>query len=164
MRSDKAGKFTKRDAQRIANCVASFERGKRKQKGIKYQRNYAGGGSPVRLGKTTAAWSKGTLATIRLYEEGTPPNETAASPEETLEGCVNHFADVDADRWVVVAKGVTGAWYLAEYERSGDDGSCRSPNVGGDDLTKLEGYNAGATQILGHVNGCLKWIDTTDCQ
>jgi hypothetical protein len=115
MRADKTGKFTKRDAQRIANCVASFERGTRKQKAIKYERNYAGG-SPIRLGKTTAAWSKGTLATITLYEEGTPPNETATSPEETLEDCVNKFADVKSGKWVAVAKGGNGSWYLIAAE------------------------------------------------
>lgn len=121
MRADKTGKFTKRDAQRIANCVASFERGKRKQKAITYQRNYAGG-SPIRLGKTTAEWKKGTLATIDLYEEGTPPNETAASPEETLEECVNKFADIEAEKWVIVAKAANGSWYLISAE-CGDDAS-----------------------------------------
>jgi hypothetical protein len=109
------GMFTKRDAQRIANCVASYEKGSRNQRPIKYPRNYIGG-SPVRLGKTTAAWNKGTLATITLYEDGTPPGETTASPAETLEKCVNKFANVASGKWVIVAKGANGSWYLIAAE------------------------------------------------
>ena len=155
--------FTRQDASRIAKVVRTVEGVG--STGVGPYHPYRGGddGDPVRLGKTTAAWTKGTLATITLYEDGTPPSETTATPATTLEKCVNKVADVENDRWVIVAKGMTGSWYLVEYERRGADGSCRSPNVGGDDLTKLSGYNATKTQILGHVNGCLQWIDTTAC-
>jgi hypothetical protein len=30
-------------------------------------------------------------------------------------------------------------------------------------LTTVEGYDAAKTQLLGHENGCLKWIDTIEC-
>jgi hypothetical protein len=114
MRRD-AGKFTKRDAARIARAVTSSERGKRRQKPYGYERNYPSS-SPVRLGKTTAEWKKGTLATITLYEDGTPPNEAVADPVETIEDCVNKFADIKAGKWVVVAKGANGYWYLISAE------------------------------------------------
>ena len=78
--------------------------------------NDPSGGDPVRLGKTTAAWTKGTTATIDLYEEGTPPNETAKSTPDTLENCVNKFATVAANKWVIVARGANGYWYLIAAE------------------------------------------------
>lgn len=70
----------------------------------------------VRVGKTTSAWNKGTLAEITLYEEGTPPNETAKSPAETLAGCVNKFANVASGKWVIVARAKNGSWYLISAE------------------------------------------------
>jgi hypothetical protein len=75
-----------------------------------------GGGGTVRLGKTTGQWSKGTLATITLYEGGVPPAETASSPPETLEQCVNKFSNVESDKWVIVALGANQAWYLIAAE------------------------------------------------
>lgn len=74
------------------------------------------GGSPVRLGKTVVAWNKGTLATVTLYEDGTPPTETASTPTETIENCVNKFTNVAAGRWVIVAKAANGEWYLISAE------------------------------------------------
>lgn len=74
-------------------------------------------GSPLRLGKTTVAWTKGTLATIELYNEGTPPNETKKSPTaDVLEDCVNKFADVQANKWVMLGKVGNGYWYLIAAE------------------------------------------------
>jgi hypothetical protein len=75
------------------------------------------GGDPVRLGKTTATWTKGTTATIDLYPNGTPPSETASG---TLSGCVNKFATVASGKWVMVARGGNGYWYLISAECSSD--------------------------------------------
>lgn len=110
-----AGLVTRRDAQRIANCVISYEKGHRKQRPIVYRKRIAGGGK-VRLGKTTAAWDKGTTATIELYEEGTPPSETKKTPADTLEGCVNKFTNVASGKWVIVAEAANGSWYLISAE------------------------------------------------
>jgi hypothetical protein len=79
--------------ERTAKVVKAFEGGGRDQPPIRFRQPGGDDGDPVRLGKTTAAWAKGTLADIELYEEGTPPSETANSPTETLEDCVNKFAD-----------------------------------------------------------------------
>ncbi len=104
-----------RDAvARTERCVKAYESGA----------SIAGGGwyparddsDPVRLGKTTAAWNKGTLATITLYESGTPPNEITATPAETLANCVNKFANVASGKWVIVARGPQGYWYLISAE------------------------------------------------
>jgi hypothetical protein len=70
----------------------------------------------IKLGKTTAAWNKGTLATIELYEEGTPPNETKKTPADTIQNCVNKFANVAANKWVIVARSGVGYWYLISAE------------------------------------------------
>jgi hypothetical protein len=75
--------------------------------------NDPSGGDPVRLGKTTAAWTKGTTATIDLYPNGTPPSETASG---TLSGCVNKFATVASGKWVMVARAGNGYWYLISAE------------------------------------------------
>ena len=74
------------------------------------------GGDPIRLGKTTAEWTKGTLATIELYDQGTPPSETAKSPAETIQDCVNKFATVASGKWVAIAKASNGSWYLIAAE------------------------------------------------
>jgi hypothetical protein len=73
-------------------------------------------GDPIRIGKTTSTWTKGSLATITLYESGTPPNETTGSPTQTLANCVNKFGDVQNDRWVSVARAANGSWYLIAAE------------------------------------------------
>jgi hypothetical protein len=75
-----------------------------------------GGGDPIRIGKTTSTWTKGSLATITLYESGTPPNETTGSPTQTLENCVNKFGDVQSGKWVSVARAANGSWYLIASE------------------------------------------------
>jgi hypothetical protein len=73
-------------------------------------------GDPIRIGKTTSTWTKGSLATITLYESGTPPNETTGSPTQTLQNCVNKFGDVQSGKWVSVARAANGSWYLIAAE------------------------------------------------
>jgi hypothetical protein len=82
----------------------------------RFEDDGGGGGSRIRIGKTTATWTKNTLATITLYESGTPPNETASTPPKTLESCVNKFGDVQSGKWVSVAKAANGSWYLIAAE------------------------------------------------
>ena len=71
-------------------------------------------GGIVRIGKTTAAWNKGTVAAIPLWEDGTPPSETASG--SSLSGCVNKFADVQSGKWVAMARGANGSHYLISAE------------------------------------------------
>jgi hypothetical protein len=111
--------LTRGAVKRIARAVNAYERGDRDIPPRKF-RSYGGGGGgeegTVRLGKTTAAWNKGTLATITLYEGGVPPAETASSPAETLEDCVNKFSNVESDKWVIVALAGNQEWYLIASE------------------------------------------------
>lgn len=108
--------LTPESARRIGAAVRQVEGAGRDVPPIRF-RQVGDEGDPVRLGKTTAAWNKGTLATIELYEEGTPPSETKKSPTaDTLEGCVNKFANVSSEKWVIVARGGNGSWYLIAAE------------------------------------------------
>lgn len=97
----------------MAAATHAYERGNRDQSPVMF-RQTGDDGDPVRLGKTTAAWNKGTTATIDLYENGTPPSETSSSA--TLANCVNKFANVASGKWVIVARGGNGSWYLIAAE------------------------------------------------
>lgn len=105
--------FTEEAASRVIRATKAYERGDRNMSAPPIRTAYDGG-DPVRLGKTTAAWTKGTLATIDLYESGTPPSETSSSA--TLANCVNKFANVGSGKWVIVARGQNGSYYLIAAE------------------------------------------------
>jgi hypothetical protein len=115
--SDARVDFTRGAAERIARAVRIVETGERDGAPLTFKRPVeSGGGKPLRIGKTTATWAKNTLATITLYESGTPPNETTGSPTQTLEGCVNKWGDVQANKWVGLQRGATGPYYLVVAE------------------------------------------------
>jgi hypothetical protein len=109
--------FTEDGARRIVNAVRDHERGNANQPPVRFNRPVGGddGGDPVRLGKTTATWTKGTTATINVWESGTPPSETQTTGV-TITGCVNKFATVASGKWVIVARGGNGFWYLIAAE------------------------------------------------
>jgi hypothetical protein len=106
--------FSEDGARRVIAATKAHEAGNRDMPGIRF-RDVGDDGDPVRLGKTTAAWTKGTTATINVWESGTPPNETQTTGV-TLTGCVNKFANVAAGKWVIVARGVSGSYYLIAAE------------------------------------------------
>jgi hypothetical protein len=63
------------------------------------------------LGKTSAAWSKGSFANITLWA-GVPGSEAATS---SVVRAYNRFASLDANRWVWLAR--TGEhWYVVAAE------------------------------------------------
>lgn len=113
---DRGVMITRGAAQRIQRVVQRVDNMNRDCGGLKLRTEVGDDSEPVRLGKTTAAWNKGTLATIELYEEGTPPSESKATPADTLEDCVNKFANVASGKWVIVARGGNGSWYLISAE------------------------------------------------
>lgn len=120
-----------------------------------------GGGDHVRLCKTTAVWERDTIATLDVWEDGTPPSESQTTGQ-TVEA-VNKMYRVASATWVIVARCTNGKWYLVEAGDNHSEG-CVPPSIGGRDLTDLPGYDAAKTQALGHESGCLKWIDIEDCQ
>lgn len=74
-----------------------------------------GGGGGLKLGKVTAAWNKNSLRDVVVYSEGNALSEATASPADVLTGVVNKFADVAANKWVMVGK-TNGRWYLISAE------------------------------------------------
>lgn len=109
--------LTPESASRVASAVRRVEQGGRDVPPVHFRQVGDEGGDPVRLGKTTATWTKGTTATIELYEEGTPPSEAKKSPTaDTLADCVNKFATIASGKWVIVARGGNGYWYLIAAE------------------------------------------------
>lgn len=71
-------------------------------------------GSNLRIGKTTSLWAKHSLAEIALWEEGTPPSETASN--KTIPDVVNHWGDVPAGKWVGIQAAANGHHYLVVAE------------------------------------------------
>jgi hypothetical protein len=70
-------------------------------------------GDPVRLGKTSAVWNKGTSATIDIWGSGSAGSETFSSGTVTA---WNKFVTVPSGRWVMLAKAANDAWYLISAE------------------------------------------------
>jgi hypothetical protein len=73
------------------------------------------GGSQIRLCKTSAAFNKGTVATLNIWEDGTPPSETQTSGA-TVENVVNKYANIASGKFVSVAMHGNGRWYVVAAE------------------------------------------------
>jgi hypothetical protein len=106
-------RLTEDAARRMAAATRAYERGTRDQPPIMFRSS--GDDTGVRLGKTTQTWQKNSVATIQVWEDGTPPNETQTSGV-TLENCVNKFTTVASGRWVLVASAGNGFYYLVAAE------------------------------------------------
>lgn len=106
--------FSEDGARRIIAATKAVEAGNRNMLAVRF-RDQGDDGDPVRLGKTTAAWTKGTTATIDIWESGTPPSETQTTGF-SIANCVNKFADVASGKWVMLARAGNGWWYLIAAE------------------------------------------------
>ena len=127
-----------------------------------------GDAGPIRICKTGSQWPLGGVQELEVYEDHnnyplTSPDKTL--PVETL-SAFNFLYPVAADSYVFVEK-IRGHWYLVSAGIppvvSTSGGACWPVNIGGHDLTGLNGYNGATTQVLGHVNGCLQWFNTQEC-
>jgi hypothetical protein len=159
--SDRGALISVESARRIAEVVRKVEGGNRDIPPLPLRTAYDDGGE-VRLCKTTEKWAKDTVSELEVWEAGTATAPEESSPAETITAS-NVFYDVDSGVFVVIAKAANGRWYLVEAGDTADGSSCKSPAIGGEDLTTVSGYDAAKTQVLGHEDGCLKWIDTTTC-
>ena len=159
-------------ARRVGRMLSAYEGGDRAITPYVTPNAYGGGGDTetrIKIGKTTTLWTKETLSDeIEIYVY----DHTAAAlipvvPAETVTKCVNPCRTVKGGKWVVLAShddesDEDAVWALVMTEgRDVDD--CEDMTFGGDDLELVQGYDAGATQVLGHVAGCLQWIDTSNC-
>jgi len=88
-------------------------------------------------GTFSAPWNKGSTATVT----------DATLTSVTYTGVKNYLTAVTGTgtKDCLIAY-VGGEWVLVQF-----------------DLTQLDGYSAGKSQVLGTVSGALKWIDTTAC-
>ena len=104
-------------ARRVGRMLSAYEGGDRAITPYVVPNGFTDGGDaePVRLCKTTAAWAKGAVATLNVWEDGTPPNETQTAGE-TVEDVVNKFAAVATDKFCMIAKAANGSWYLIAAE------------------------------------------------
>lgn len=73
--------------------------------------------NPHRLCKTSAAFAKGTFATLDVWEDGTPPGETQ-STGVTCTDVINKYANIGAGKFVSVARHGNGYWYVVSAECS----------------------------------------------
>ena len=71
----------------------------------------------TRLCKTSAAFTKGTTATLNVWESGTPPNETQTSGA-TVPNVVNKYANIATGKFVSVALHGNGRYYVIAAECS----------------------------------------------
>jgi hypothetical protein len=132
--------------------------------------------STLRVGKymptgTTGPWFPDTISDVAIYENGTPPSETTSNL--TITGVVNHSVKVPYGAWVLIDTAANGYTYLVEAGLTGTTG-CKT-DIGGDDLTLIDGFDAAAVQLLGHTKiypsgpsgptGCvsLHWYTVTGC-
>lgn len=67
------------------------------------------------LCKTSAAFNKGTVATLNIWESGTPPNETQTAGA-TVPDVINKYANIASGKWVSVAMHGNGRWYVVAAE------------------------------------------------
>ena len=159
-------KFSEEGARRIIAATRAYERGNRDQSPVKF-RTVGDDGTPIKIGKTVAQWIKGETQEVELVFSESCDEEGSGSGGASLLAHNLSF-DVNGGRIVKLALAENGCWYLLQAESctGGGDGSggCHCPGIGGEDLTMLPDYDPGETQVLGHENGCLKWITTTSCE
>lgn len=150
-------------ARRIARAVQAYEQGKRDDVAPKLKRAFDEGGDPVKIGKTTEKWDKGTTTDLEIYYED-DCDDPGSSGSETLE--VYNFAyDVNEGVRCIVALATNGCWYLVSAEScpSLESALPNCPAIGGQDLTTVGDYDATKVQMLGHDLGSLKWFDVYTC-
>lgn len=105
--------FSEDGARRIVNAVRGYERGNRDQPPVMFRQ--PGDDFPLRLCKTSAAFNKGTVATLNVWEAGTPPAETQTTGV-TVANVVNKYANIGANKFVSVALHSNGRWYVIAAE------------------------------------------------
>lgn len=162
-------------ARRIAKAVQAYEQNRTNIKAKPLRTMSDDGGASIRLARVTEDWAKDTEADVQLiYErscedEGSGGSDGSGSGGETVTAW-NRIFPIPAGATVEITEAVNGCWYVVaagcgEEDLSGDESGsgCGCTAIAGHDLTTVEGYEAEATQILGHENGCLKWFDTTEC-
>lgn len=113
--SDRGVLITQESARRIQRVVQRIEGGSRDIPPIHF-RTAGDDDGGLRIGKYTGSsvWAKHTTATVEVWENGTPPNETSSS--QTIKNVVNHWAAVPSGKWVGIQAAANGHYYLVVAE------------------------------------------------
>ena len=88
--------FDRQSMRRISAAVQKSE-GVKDRKGNKWYPVKAAGGATLQIGKTTAAWTKGTDATVDVWKRNAAGDMEKGTGTFTA---YNLFADVEADKFV----------------------------------------------------------------
>ena len=121
--------------QRIAKSVLAFEKGDRDMSGISLRTG--GSECDVVRGTFTGSWAKGALKTVT--------DTTVSAVTYDAMNLLTSITGTGTHDCMLAFVG--GEWVLLQF-----------------DLRQLDGYSSSKTQVLGSINGALKWIDTTVCQ
>lgn len=161
--------------KRIAAAVQSYEHGNRSQSPVRFRQvgEESGGGETLKLCKTDSVWEYNTLATLYVWNGGTPPNESAITSEEqpygeTIENVVNKIARVSPNTFVLIGKAENGSWYLVEIGREWecqDQQGFRAEHLTENNFEETRDTNnledGTGAQVLLHHDGCLTWLGLT---
>lgn len=110
----KAVGFTREAAGRVADAVRRVEGTPVDESGGGWYPFRSDEGDSLRLGKTSAQWTKGTSATIPIWESGSAGAETQTTGTTVV--AYNKFATVASGKWVMLGKAGNGTWYLISAE------------------------------------------------
>lgn len=159
--------FTRDAARRIARAVQAYEHGNRSTTPPKIRTAYGDESDPIRIARVPEDWSKGDVLEVELVYETDCEEEGGGSGSEgeTLEAR-NDLFDIAEGSLVWLALALNGCWYVVAVacsEEGSGSGDCGCLAIAGQDLRTLPGYSDTGTQLLGHVDGCLQWISTTEC-
>ncbi len=152
--------FSLNDAKRIGKAVRLIERDEPRQS--LGGPNDAAISRGVRLliakHESTAGWAKETTAVVTVFN-GDP---IASAVTVVAHNQFLTFSTTTActQRWVALGHNGWG-WYAVAQEK--ECTSTCSMEISGVDFSTVQGYQSTATQILGHVEGCIKWFDITTC-
>ena len=97
--------FDRQSMRRISAAVQKSE-GVKDRKGNGWYPVKGGGGATLRIGKTTAAWAKGTSQEVNLYSNADRTQLFEADGVTPKTASVyNLFADIETDKWVAFISG-----------------------------------------------------------
>jgi hypothetical protein len=166
--------FNEDAANRIVRATLAYERGNRDQSPIRF-RTADDGGELLRIARTTGETPKGLQSWVEYVYRSSCDDEGSGAGSEpevgvTGENAWNLLYHIAAGVDVIIGRAENGCWYIvgpascpADGSGGSGSGDCGCTSIGGEDLTLVEGFDETKVQLLGHEQGCLKWINTTDC-
>jgi len=152
--------FNLEDAKRIGRAVRLVERDEPRQELVGDQAGVVSRGVRLLLAKyaATSQWTKESTAVVTVYNGTTlasavtvvAHNQFVTFPSNTA--CTHHWVALGHNGW---------GWEAVSRERACTE-TC-SMDWAGVDFSVMPGYAATATQVLGHIEGCIKWLNVTTC-